>query len=128
MTDQEFADLIAEVMDELSPEHMEAVKNVAIVYDDEPTEAQREQLALHEHETLLGLYEGVPLTKRGGQTHYPPDKITIFKGPALRFAHNRAHLKAQVKNTVWHEIAHYFGLDHDRIHFLERKPRDQKND
>lgn len=128
MTDQQFADLIAEVMDELPPEHMEAVKNVAIVYADEPTEDQREQLALHEHETLLGLYEGVPLTKRGGQTHYPPDKITIFKGPALRFADDKARLKAQVKNTVWHEVAHYFGLDHDRIHFLEQKPRDHRDE
>lgn len=121
MTDQQFADMIAEVMEELPQEHMEAVKNVAIVYADEPTETQREELELLRHESLLGLYEGVPLTKRGGQTHYPPDKITIFKGPAMRFADNKKQLKAQVKHTVWHEIAHYFGLDHSQIHMLEQK-------
>lgn len=122
MTDDEFADLIAEVMDELPQEHMKAVENVAIVYADEPTEEQRKTLELHAHETLLGLYEGVPLARRGGQTHYPPDKITIFKGPAMHFAGSREQLKAQVKHTVWHEIAHYFGLNHDQIHLLERKP------
>lgn len=121
LTDQQFADLIAEVMDELPQEHMEAVKNVAIVYADEPTEVQRQELALHQNESLLGLYEGVPLTKRGGQTNYPPDKITIFKGPAMRFAVSKKHLKTQVKHTVWHEIAHYFGLNHSQIHVLEQK-------
>lgn len=121
MTDEQFADLIAEVMEELPQEHMDAVKNVAIVYADEPTERQREELELHSHESLLGLYEGVPLVRRGGQTHYPPDKITIFKGPAMHFADSRERLKAQVKHTVWHEIAHYFGLNHDQIHLLEQK-------
>lgn len=126
MNDNQFSDLIAEVMEELPREHMQAVKNVAIVYADEPTEAQREQLALEDDQTLLGLYEGIPLPARAGQTHLPPDKITIFKGPALRFARNYQELRAGVKHTLWHEIAHYFGLDHDRIHELERKPRSSR--
>lgn len=121
ISDEQFAAIIAEVMDELPKTHMEAVKNVAIVYEDEPTPAQREALKLRGGETLLGLYEGVPLTKRSGQTHFPPDKITIFKHPALSHAQSIAQLKAEVKHTVWHEIAHYFGLDHDKIHELERK-------
>lgn len=121
ISDEQFAAIIAEVMDELPKTHMEAVKNVAIVYSDEPTPAQREELKLRGGETLLGLYEGVPLTKRGGQTHFPPDKITIFKNPALSHAQSIAQLKAEVKHTVWHEFAHYFGLDHDKIHDLERK-------
>lgn len=121
MNDDQFAALIAEVMDELPPEHMAAVKNVAIVYEDEPTPEQREELRLLCDEVLFGLYEGVPLTRRNGQTHFGPDKITIFKNPALQFARSVPELKRAVKHTVWHEIAHYFGLNHEQIHKLEQK-------
>lgn len=121
MSDEQFAGLIGEVMDELPPEHMRAVKNVAITYADHPTERQREELKLACDDILFGLYEGVPLTRRNGQTHFPPDKITIFKNPALQYAHSYAQLRHAVKHTLWHEIAHYFGLNHAQIHRLERK-------
>lgn len=124
ISDEDFSNLIAESMDELPREHMQAVKNVAIVYADEPTPHQREELRLQCNETLFGLYEGVPLAHRQGMTGYPPDKITIFKGPITRFAESREQLKAQIKHTVWHEIAHYFGLNHEQIHKLERKRPD----
>jgi predicted Zn-dependent protease with MMP-like domain len=106
---------------------MDAVKNVAIVYADEPTPDQREQLKLRNDQSLFGLYEGVPLTKRGGMTHFGPDKITIFKQPMLLFAETPAQLRALVKHTLWHEIAHYFGLDHPAIHALEQKPHPLHN-
>lgn len=121
MTDEQFGTLVAEVMDELPKEHMAAVKNVAIVYEDEPTPEQREELRLQCDDVLFGLYEGVPLTKRAGQTHYGPDKITIFKNPALQFANSVEELRRAVKHTLWHEIAHYFGLNHAQIHKLESK-------
>lgn len=123
ISDEQFAALIEESMDELPKEHMQAVENVAIVYADEPTAEQREQLRLSCHETLFGLYEGVPLTQRQGLTHFGPDKITIFKHPIQEYAVSRAELKAQVKHTLWHEIAHYFGLDHEQIHRLEQGSR-----
>ena len=122
ISDEQFSAIIAEVMDELPREHMDAVKNVAIVYADEPTPEQREQLRLRHDQSLFGLYEGVPLARRQGMTHFPPDKITIFKMPVLSYAQTYAELRAQVKHTVWHEIAHYFGLDHPAIHALENKP------
>lgn len=121
VSDQEFAELIAQSLDEMPAEHMAAVKNVAIIYTDEPTAEQREQLRLRDDQTLFGLYEGVPLPARNGGTGYPPDKITIFKQPLIAFVHDMAELKRQVKHTVWHELAHYFGLDHDRIYELEDK-------
>jgi predicted Zn-dependent protease with MMP-like domain len=121
ITDDQFAALIDEAIQELPRDHMEAVRNVAIVYADEPTENQREQLQLHDNMTLFGLYEGVPLPKRQGITSYPPDKITIFKGPITAHCATRQQLKAEIKHTVWHEIAHYFGLDHAAIHRLESK-------
>ena len=121
ITDEQFGALIAEVMDELPPDHMRAVKNVAIVYEDEPSLIQRQQLALRHDESLYGLYEGVPLAKRNGMTTTLPDKITIFKLPILAHAHDYAAVRAQVKHTLWHEIAHYFGLDHPAIYALEGK-------
>lgn len=121
INDEQFAELIANAMEEMPKEHMRAVKNVAIVYADEPTPRQREELKLLCHQTLFGLYEGVPLSKRQGITSYGPDKITIFKNPMLAHYNTIEELKAQVKHTLWHEIAHYFGLDHDQIHKLERK-------
>lgn len=121
ISDEQFSAMIAEVMDELPREHMDAVKNVAIVYADEPTPEQREKLRLRNDQSLFGLYEGVPLTKRQGSTSLMPDKITIFKLPMLAYVSSYPELRAQVKHTVWHEIAHYFGLDHPAIHALEDK-------
>lgn len=121
MSDDQFEKLLAEVMEELPKEHMAAIKNVAIVYEDDPTPAQREELKLQCDDILFGLYEGVPLTRRNGQTHFGPDKITIFKNPALEYAPSYGALRRAVKHTLWHEIAHYFGLNHKQIHQLEQK-------
>lgn len=120
ISDEQFSHIISEVMDDMPPEHMAAVKNVAITYEDEPTERQREELALACDQTLFGLYEGVPLTRRGGQTHFGPDKITIFKNPMLAYVSTPDQLRQEVRHTLWHEIAHYFGLNHAQIHALER--------
>jgi predicted Zn-dependent protease with MMP-like domain len=119
--DNQFADLIDRAFHELPKAHRKAVQNVALVYADEPTPAQRQQLQLACNETLYGLYEGVPLAKRQGVTNqYPPDKITIFKGPLQNDSSSLEDLQAKVHHTLWHEVAHYFGLDHAQIHKLER--------
>lgn len=120
ITDEQFAEMIDAAYETLPKSHLKAIKNVAIVYQDEPTEAQREALQLQCHETLFGLYEGVPLTQRGGQTHFPPDKITIFKQPILYYTSTLQQLREEIRHTLWHEVAHYFGLDHEQIHALER--------
>lgn len=120
VSDEQFDDMISKAMDSLPQTHMEAIKNVAIVYADEPTEDQRRELALQCDQTLFGLYEGVPLAHRQGVTNiYPPDKITIFKNPMLMYVSSLQELEEEVRHTVWHEVAHYFGLDHDQIHKLE---------
>ncbi len=124
ITDEQFDAVISEVMDELPQEYIKRLNNVAIVYEDEPTLQQREKLKLRCDQTLFGLYEGVPLTQRGaGYNLVLPDKITIFKHPILSRSTDYADFKRQVKHTLWHEIAHYYGLDHDRIHKLENKTR-----
>ena len=121
ISDEDFSALISRAMDELPQEYIRGLDNVVITYDDEPSPEQRQEMKLKQYESLFGLYQGVPLTKRGaGYNLVLPDKITIFKLPMLQATHDEVSLYAQVKHTLWHEIAHYYGLDHDRIHEIER--------
>lgn len=124
LTDQQFDDLISKAMDELPQEYIKGLDNVAIVYADWPDQYQEGKSGIREGNILLGLYEGIPLTQRGGNyTFVLPDKITLFKHSILMVSANAQQLYEQIKRTLWHEIAHYYGLDHDRIHFLEKRPR-----
>lgn len=118
-SDDEFDTLVSDALESLPKKYTERMKNVAIVYADEPTAKQREELKLHCSQTLLGLYEGVPLPARGGVQPYLPDKITIFKIPLVMYSKDEKALKENVRHTLWHEMAHYFGLNHKRIHELE---------
>lgn len=121
ISDDEFSKLIGECMDELPERYVLGMKNVLVTYEDEPTEEQRRKQKLQAYQTLYGLYEGVPLTKRNaGYQFVLPDRITIFKLPMLHSSSDMTQLKAQVKHTLWHEIAHYYGLDHERIQEIER--------
>lgn len=121
-TDKEFSALIGIALDELPEKYVSRLDNVVITYADEPDDNQRKKLKLRGHQSLFGLYEGIPLTKRGANYNLVlPDKITLFKLPLFYTSHNEENFKASIKHTLWHEIAHYFGLDHDRIHELENK-------
>lgn len=121
ISDAAFNDLIAETLDELPAEYTSRLNNVLITYEDEPSPEQRLKLKLRGRETLFGLYEGIPLTSRNGNySGVVPDRITLFKLPMLHASSDLTALRAQVKHTLWHEIAHYFGLDHARIHEIER--------
>ncbi len=121
LSDEAFDHLISRAMDELPQEYIKGLINVAIVYADWPDEYQAVKAGLREGSLLLGLYEGIPLPQRGaGYNMVLPDKITLFKHPIQMVSHNEAQLFEQVKRTLWHEIAHYYGLNHDRIHRLER--------
>jgi predicted Zn-dependent protease with MMP-like domain len=122
LTDEAFDRLISRAMDELPQEYIKGLDNVAIVYADEPDEYQAQKAGLRRGGLLLGLYEGIPLTQRGaGYTFVLPDKITLFKHAILAVSPDEAGLFEQIKRTLWHEIAHFYGLDHDRIDFLEQK-------
>lgn len=124
LSDETFDHLISRAMDELPQEYITGLDNVAIVYADSPDEYQAKKAGLREGSILLGLYEGIPLTKRGaGYTFVLPDKITLFKHSIMAVVRDEKELFAQIKRTLWHEIAHYYGLDHDRIHHLEHRPR-----
>ncbi len=122
ISDEEFDSLIARAMEELPREYIENLDNVSITYSDQPTREQLQKQGVRHGSLLLGLYEGIPQTARGaGYTFVLPDKITIFKHPLLQVSHDRNSLYDQIKRTLWHEIAHHYGLDHDRIHELENR-------
>jgi predicted Zn-dependent protease with MMP-like domain len=121
LSDQEFDSLISRAMDELPQAYIKGLDNVAIIMADDPTPEQKDKMKL-DGKLLLGLYEGVPLTKRGnGWSGMLPDKITLFKNQIVATTHDETSLFEQIKRTLWHEIAHYYGLDHDRMHHLETK-------
>ena len=118
-TDEHFQELIDKAFDSLPKVHRDRVQNVAILFSDAPTPEQRQQLALRHDQTLLGLYEGTPLSQRQGRTSLYPDRITLFKYPLLMQAHDEKSLQEAIRHTLWHEIAHYYGLNHTDIHKLE---------
>src|ERR671917_1753562 len=110
----DFYKLVERALEGLPPELSRLLDNVAIVVEDWP-DYSTPLVSGGPEETLYGLYEGVPLTERGaGYYGFLPDKITIFRG-TLERDFPQDELEEQVKITVVHEIAHYFGFDENRI-------------
>lgn len=89
--------------------------NVGVVVADRPTHAQRVQNSLGPQDTLFGLYEGVPLTERGAFVPPLPDVITLFQEPIEDSCSSLEELERQVRTTVTHEVAHYFGFSDDEL-------------
>ncbi len=119
VSDEQFSELIDQAFDKLPKLHRDNVKNMAILHADEPTPEQRLQLELRHDQTLLGLYEGLPLSQRQGSDRIFPDRITLFKLPLCAHASTLHELQQEIYHTLWHEIAHYYGLDHEQIYSLE---------
>ncbi len=121
ISDELFEKYLGEAIEAIPPPYDSRLQNVAFIVEDEPTKEQRLRLNLHPNQTLFGLYEGVPLPARNGALKLLPDKITLFRTPLLSVCHTKEQLREQIGRTLWHEVAHYYGLDHRRIHELERK-------
>ena len=119
VSSEQFNDLINEAVSKFPKTHLNSLKNVAILVEDLPSLEQRRKLELRNDQTLLGLYEGVPLSQRQGMQKVLPDKITLFKIPLEHQANTEKELAEQIRHTLWHEVAHYFGLDHKAISELE---------
>lgn len=111
-----FEAFVAEALDSIPGELAAEMENVAVLVEDWPSPAQ----LAGRGGTLLGLYEGVPLTRRDPITYagVSPDRITIFAGPLCARATSEAELAAQVRVTVLHEVGHHFGIDDDRLREL----------
>ena len=119
ISDEQFHDLMNDAMASLPKSHIEKLKNVALLLEEDVSEETRHKMNLSPQTTLLGLYQGVPLAFRQGQTTALPDTITLYKRPILNTVSDLAELKEQIRHTLWHEIAHYYGLNHTDIHGLE---------
>lgn len=121
LTDEQFDQIITRAMNELPQEYIKGLENVVIVQADNPTAEQLATMKIDNEHILLGLYEGVPLTQRGsGFSGMLPDKITMFKNSILAVVNDDRELLEQVKRTLWHEIAHYYGLNHSHIDQLQK--------
>jgi predicted Zn-dependent protease with MMP-like domain len=112
MEDDRFEDYALDALDSLPHDLRASMSNVEIVVEEEPPPGRR----------LLGLYQGVPLTRRS--SHYggvAPDKITIFRGPLLRlYGHDPEILRREVRRVVLHEVAHHFGISDERLVEIDR--------
>lgn len=123
MSEKQFETLVSEAIDNIPDQYQLKIKNVVFKVEETPTLEQRQKLGLRDCDALFGLYEGVPLTKRNGAVQsIVPDVITIFMHPMVEIFTDQIELKKQVFETVWHEVAHYFGLDHEMIHKAKSRP------
>jgi len=114
VTRSEFEHLVEEALASLPPQFAGMLENIAVVVEEEPTDDDLDALE-NDGDELLGIYRGVALTRR---THdmlpMLPDQIAIFRGPILRVARNRSEAIEEIRDTVIHELGHYFGLhDHE---------------
>lgn len=109
MTEDRFEELVSEALDLIPPRLAAAIDNVVVLVEDRDPDDPG----------LLGLYHGIALTER--DSHYGgalPDTITIYREAILEMCENEQHVVDEVAITVIHEIAHYFGIDEDRLHDL----------
>lgn len=117
LTDEQFEQLVADALDSLPPFFLEKMQNIEVVVAAWPTKATLHRMGLSRGQTLLGLYEGVPLTERtSGYMLVAPDVITIFQGPIEQATDGDPEsIRKEVRHTVIHEIAHHFGISDGRL-------------
>ena len=118
-----FESLVTKAVDNLPEVYRQKIDNIAFIVEDLPSPEQRVKLELANNQTLFGLYEGVPLPQRQGSLKVMPDKITIYQLPIQYSVNDLPGLYDQVARTIWHEVAHYFGLDHQMIDKLNNKSK-----
>jgi len=118
----EFEALVDRAWDTIPETFRERFSNVALFVQDEPTQEQLAHAGVPPGDTLLGLYQGVPLDERGwNYSMAMPDQVTLFQGPIEREARTRREIGQVVFDTLWHELAHHLGMDEDEVREAERR-------
>lgn len=118
---ENFEKLVDEGIMAIPEEFRKKFDNLDFVTYNFPLPHQFHKMNLRHPYQLLGLYEGIPITQRqSGYAGVIPDKISIFRMPIQMIARDAEHLKEIVKNTVWHEVAHHFGMNEDKVRSLEK--------
>lgn len=109
MSAEAFEDLVSDAIEQIPDDLFALVDNCLLIVED----------ANDEEPDLLGLYEGIPLTERGGDYAFElPDRIFVYRLPTLRMCQTVDEVRDEVLTTVVHEIAHFFGIEEDRLHEL----------
>jgi len=125
MKREEFERLIEEGYERLPAWVQEKIKNVALLVEDEPSDEIREREGLQDGETLLGYYQGIPLTERGenyGVGMIMPDTITLYQSTIEEAAAQDGHdIRDVIADTIWHEFAHHFGMNEHDVRLRERE-------
>ena len=119
MSREEFEKIVNAGIESIPKEFLDKLSNVAITLDDTPSPQQIRKFHLSHGFTLFGLYEGVSQNRRLNYTAVLPDKITIFQHPIEAAARDEEDMKEIVKHTVWHEIAHHFGMNEEEVRLAE---------
>lgn len=118
----QFQALVDEAVASLPDRFREAMVNIAIVIEDEPTAAQLAEVEVEPPDTIYGLYEGIPLPERQwAHGNVLPDKITLFRVPILEDSVDDDDVVVGIGETLIHEVGHYFGLSEDEIMEIEEK-------
>ena len=124
MQRERFVELVRRALDGLPEEIARRMSNVDVEVQDRPTASQLRSLGVPSGRTLLGLYQGIPLTRRTSGYHMvPPDRITIFQRPLELASRGDGDLVERVRETVIHEVAHHFGISDDRLREMEAERR-----
>ena len=121
ITREQFEDYIEEGIHSLPAWVRERMDNIAFLLEEEPSHEDRELVGMTHGERVFGLYHGVPLTERGVEPPLLPDTVTIYMRPILDTYDTPADVRECVINTIWHEVAHYFGHDEEWIEREEKK-------
>ncbi len=117
-----FEQLVADALTTIPENFRDAMKNIAIVVEDEPSAELLEDMEIEPPDTLLGLYTGTPLTERGWDYgNRLPDRILIFQGPHERESEDEDDLVTAIGETLIHEVGHYFGLSEEEIEEIEER-------
>jgi len=122
MTTADFDRLVTRAVAKIPHRFRRRMSNIAFIVEPEPSAAQLRAAGVRPGGTLLGSYRGRPLTTRSVYDSFVmPDQIVIFQGPHERLARSPEHLEKMGEETVWHEVAHYFGMDEARVRRAERR-------
>lgn len=118
---EEFEVLVAQAVENLPDEFKAMLDNVAVMVEEEPTDEDLEEVGIDpgdpERDELFGLYQGIPLPERGSSYSALPDRVLIYRGPILRCCETRREAIREIRDTVLHELGHYYGLEEDELPF-----------
>jgi predicted Zn-dependent protease with MMP-like domain len=118
---EEFESYVEKALRELPEEFRAALDNVAVLVEEEPSRADLEELGIDpddpDDDELLGLYHGTNRLERGAGYSALPDRVVLYRGPLLRACASRRELVREIRDTLQHELGHYFGMEEDELPF-----------